>query len=37
MWYPGYAPLREGLDINDDLEVIHYFQKVFKLRENLEK
>ena len=36
MWCPGYAPLREGLDINNDLDVIHYFQQVFKLRENFE-
>ena len=36
MWCPSFAPLREGLDVDNDLDVIHYFQQVFKLREALE-
>ena len=36
MWCPGYAPLREGLDIDNDVDVVHYFQQVFKLRESLD-
>ena len=36
MWCPSFAPLREGLDVSNDTDVIHYFQEVFKLRENLE-
>ena len=35
MWCPAYATLREGLDINSDRDVVNYFQKVFKIRENL--
>ena len=31
---PVFAPLREGLDIGNDKDVVHYFQQVFKLREN---
>ena len=34
MWCPGFAPLREGLDVDDDKDVIHYFQEVFKLLES---
>ena len=32
MWCPGFAPLREGLDNDNDKDDIHYFQEVFKLR-----
>ena len=35
MWCPAYAPLREGLDIDSDVDVVKYFQEVFKLRETL--
>ena len=35
MWCPAYASLREGLDIDNDLDVVHYIQNVFKIRENL--
>ena len=35
IWCPGFAPLREGLDIDNDKDVIHYFQEVFKLRETV--
>ena len=34
MWCPVYAPLREGLDENNDKDIVHYFQQVFRLREN---
>jgi hypothetical protein len=37
MWCPGFAPLREGLDIDNDKDVIHYFQEVFKLRETVDE
>ena len=36
MWCPSFAPLREGLDISNDTDVVHYFQEVFKIRERLE-
>ena len=36
MWCPSFAPLREGLDVSNDTDVIHYFQEVFKIRERLE-
>ena len=35
MWCPSYATLREGLDVNSDVDVVHYFQSVLKLREEL--
>ena len=35
MWCPSYATLREGLDVDNDLDVVHYFQKVVKIREAL--
>ena len=31
MWCPSFAPLREGLDISNDTDVVHYFQEVFKI------
>ena len=31
MWCPVFAPLREGLDVNNDKDIVHYFQQVFKL------
>ena len=36
MCCPSLAPLREGLDVSNDTDVIHYFQEVFKIRERLE-
>ena len=36
MWCPVFAPLREGLDVDNDKDVINYFQQVFKARENME-
>ena len=35
MWCPSYATLREGLNIDNDLDVVHYFQSVVKIREAL--
>ena len=35
MWCPVFAPLREGLDVKNDKDVVHYFQEVFKMRENM--
>ena len=36
MWCPSFASLREGLDVSNDRDVIHYFQEVFKIRERSE-
>jgi hypothetical protein len=36
LWCPFFAPLREGRDINDDKDLVDYFTKVFKIREDLE-
>ena len=33
MWCPALASLREGLNIDNDVDVVHYFQKVISLRE----
>ena len=35
MWCPSLTTLREGLNIDSDLDVVHYFQRVVKLRESL--
>ena len=35
MWCPAFTPLREGLDVDNDKDVVHYFQEVFKIRENM--
>ena len=35
MWCPSYATLREGMDIDNDLDVVHYFKSVVKIREAL--
>jgi hypothetical protein len=32
MWCPSYATLREGLDVDRDMDIIHYFQSVMKIR-----
>ena len=37
MWCPSYATLRESIDIDDDLDMVCYFQSVTKLREALKK
>ena len=36
MWCPAFAPLREGLDVNNDKDIVHYFQQVFRLRDDLD-
>ena len=33
MWCPALASLREGLNIDNDLDVVHYYQKGISLRE----
>ena len=35
MWCPSLATLREGLDVDNDMDVVHYFQRVVKLRKSL--
>ena len=32
MWCPSYTTLREGLDVDRDMDIIHYFQSVMKIR-----
>ena len=36
LWCPFFAPLIEGRDIKDDKDFVEYFEKVFKIREELE-
>ena len=36
MWCPAFATLREGLNVDNDLDVVHYLQNVFKIREKME-
>lgn len=33
MWCPAFTPLREGLDVDNDNDIVHYFQQVFRLRD----
>ena len=35
LWCPSYSELREGKDLNNDVDVIEYFQKVIKIRDKL--
>ena len=32
---PAYAELREGLDVNNDNDLVSYFEKVMKIRDKL--
>ena len=32
---PAYAELREGLDVNNDKDLVSYFEKVMKIRDKL--
>ena len=34
MWCPAFSPLREGRNLQNDLDLVHYFQEVMKIREN---
>ena len=34
LWCPAYAPLREGKNLHDDLDLVKYFQAVMKIRED---
>ena len=34
LWCPAYAPLREGKTLSDDLDLVHYYQAVIKIRED---
>ena len=35
LWCPSYSELREGKDINNNADLIEYFQKVMKIRDKL--
>ena len=37
IWCPAYAPLREGKNLKDDADLVHYYQQVMKIREDNEK
>ena len=32
---PGVRTTQGGLDVKNDKDVVHYFQEVFKMRENM--
>ena len=36
VWCPAYAPLREGKNLNNDEDLVKYFQTVMKIREEKE-
>ena len=35
IWYPAYAPLRVGKSLNNDQDIVKYFQAVMKIRDEL--
>ena len=37
LWCPAYAPLREGKNLLDDLDLVQYYQAVMKIREENSK
>ena len=37
MWCSAFAPLREGKNVEDDDDLVLYFQQVFKLREEIDE
>ena len=37
IWCPAYAPLREGKNLYDDMDLVTYFQQVLKIREDMAK
>ena len=37
MWCSAFAPLREGKNVEDDDDLVLYFQQVFKIREEIEE
>ena len=37
LWCPAYAPLREGKNLDDDDDLIKYYQTVMKIREEAMK
>ena len=36
-WCPSYAPLRAGLSVDNDLDVVKYLQSVMRIREERDK
>ena len=36
IWYPAFAPLREGKDLISDIDLVHYYQQGIKMREDNE-
>ena len=36
LWCPYFSPLREGKNINEDKDLVDYFQNVFEIREDLD-
>jgi hypothetical protein len=36
LWCPAFASLREGKDLNSDIDLVHYYQQVIKIREDNE-
>jgi hypothetical protein len=37
LWCPAYAPLREGKNLYDNLDLVDYYQQVMKIREETAK
>ena len=34
IWCPAFGPLREGKDLSNNLDLVHYYQNVMKIRED---
>ena len=35
VWCPAFASLREGKNLNDDLDLVNYFQAVMRIRDSV--
>ena len=34
LWCLAYAPLREGKNLEDNMDIVHYYKAVMKIRED---
>ena len=34
IWCPAFSPLREDKDLSNNLDLVHYYQNVMKIRED---
>ena len=37
LWCPAYAPLMEGKNLYDDMDLVMYYQEVMRIRDEVSK